>query len=194
MRCTGHCCLRFYLPYVGAEAVAAAVLEHNIIDGAFIVDMILPIEGPLDEYNSQGLFTCRHFDGIDCTVYESRPKMCKDYPYGRPCTNSECTMENRGLAHANELVLLTLKEEKRDMMGEEKLKTGKADEETTSAPIPIILHCPECGERHIDKGRFSTHPHHTHSCQHCGLTWRPAVVATVGVQFLPGFKDDEADQ
>lgn len=58
-------------------------------------------------------------------------------------------------------------------------------------PIPLLLYCPECKGRHVDKGKFATHPHHTHSCQHCGLTWRPAVVPTVGVQFLPGFKDEE---
>jgi rubredoxin len=58
-------------------------------------------------------------------------------------------------------------------------------------PIPMLLWCPECGERHIDRGEFATRLHHTHSCQHCGLTWRPAVVHTVGVQFLPGFKDEE---
>jgi rubredoxin len=61
----------------------------------------------------------------------------------------------------------------------------------TKAAIPMLLWCPECGERHIDKGEFYTRLHHTHSCQHCGLTWRPAVVHTVGVQFLPGFKDEE---
>lgn len=53
-------------------------------------------------------------------------------------------------------------------------------------PIPMLLWCPECGERHIDQGEFATKPHHT---QTCGLVWRPAVVPTVGVQFLPGFKD-----
>lgn len=55
-------------------------------------------------------------------------------------------------------------------------------------PIPMVLHCPECRTRHIDEGDFATKVHHTHSCQGCGLTWRPAVVPTVGVQFLPGFK------
>ncbi len=29
-----------------------------------------------------------------------------------------------------------------------------------------------------------------HACQHCGLVWRPAIVATCGVQFLPGFKSE----
>lgn len=55
--------------------------------------------------------------------------------------------------------------------------------------IPMLLWCPECGERHIDAGEFSIRPHHTHACQTCGHVWRPAIVETVGVQFLPGFKD-----
>lgn len=58
-------------------------------------------------------------------------------------------------------------------------------------PIPMILTCPVCCGRHVDKGAFATKPHHTHACQHCGLTWRPAIVPTVGVQFLPGFKDED---
>jgi hypothetical protein len=57
-------------------------------------------------------------------------------------------------------------------------------------PIPMRLCCEGCGELHIDEGEFATKPHHTHSCQHCGLTWRPAVVPTVGVRFLPGFKNE----
>lgn len=57
-------------------------------------------------------------------------------------------------------------------------------------PIPMRLTCPECKALHIDEGDFATKPHHTHSCQACGLTWRPAVVATVGVRFLPGFKGE----
>lgn len=59
-----------------------------------------------------------------------------------------------------------------------------------SAPVPMLLWCPECHRRHIDEGTFATKPHHTHACQHCGLAWRPAIVATVGVQFLPGFKNE----
>jgi rubredoxin len=59
------------------------------------------------------------------------------------------------------------------------------------APVPMVLTCPVCGARHIDKGEFAVKPHHTHACQACGLCWRPAVVPTVGVQFLPGFKDEE---
>lgn len=58
------------------------------------------------------------------------------------------------------------------------------------APIPMILTCPCCNARHIDEGRFATTPHHTHACQECGLPWRPAIVPTVGVRFLPGFKNE----
>lgn len=59
------------------------------------------------------------------------------------------------------------------------------------SPIPMFLTCPKCNARHVDQGEFATKPHHTHSCQECGLTWRPAVVHTVGVAFLPGFQDAE---
>lgn len=56
-------------------------------------------------------------------------------------------------------------------------------------PIPMLLWCPECGARHVDRGDFASKPHHTHACQGCGHVWRPAIACTVGVQFLPGFKD-----
>ena len=58
-------------------------------------------------------------------------------------------------------------------------------------PIPMLLTCPICGWRHIDEGEFATKPHHTHACQICGTVWRPAIVPTCGVQFLPGFKNEE---
>lgn len=57
-----------------------------------------------------------------------------------------------------------------------------------ASPVPMRLHCPECGGLHLDEGEFATKPHHTHACQHCGACWRPAVANTVGVRFLPGFK------
>lgn len=57
--------------------------------------------------------------------------------------------------------------------------------------IPMLLWCPECGARHLDVGDFATKPHHTHACQSCGMVWRPAIGPTVGVAFLPGFKNEE---
>lgn len=58
-------------------------------------------------------------------------------------------------------------------------------------PIPMLLWCPQCSKRHVDAGEFATKSHHTHACQHCGMVWRPAIQSTVGVEFLPGFKDSE---
>jgi hypothetical protein len=57
------------------------------------------------------------------------------------------------------------------------------------APIAMRLTCPDCAMLHIDEGEFATKPHHTHACQSCGCVWRPAIVATVGVRFLPGFRN-----
>lgn len=57
-----------------------------------------------------------------------------------------------------------------------------------SEPIPMLLVCPVCCERHVDEGDFAEKPHHTHACQDCGTVWRPAIVNTVGVKFLPGYK------
>lgn len=62
-------------------------------------------------------------------------------------------------------------------------------EDARRGPILMLLWCPECGERHLDEGEFATKPHHTHACQHCGMVWRPAIVFTVGVRFLPGFRN-----
>lgn len=56
-------------------------------------------------------------------------------------------------------------------------------------PTPMLLWCPECGTRHVDEGEWVHRHHHTHACQECGHVWRPAVSKTVGVQYLPGFKN-----
>ena len=84
-----------------------------------------------------------------------------------------------------------LSESARVRVVEQAKQLGVLSSNEEGAPIPMLLTCPSCGERHIDRGEFATRIHHTHACQHCGLCWRPAVVATVGVQFLPGFKDEE---
>lgn len=61
-------------------------------------------------------------------------------------------------------------------------------------PIPMRLPCPKCHELHIDEWEFETKPHHTHACQFCGHVWRPALVFTVGVRFLPGFKNADCQE
>lgn len=59
-------------------------------------------------------------------------------------------------------------------------------------PVPMLLWCPECGQRHVDRGKAADDAHHTHACQACGHVWKPAKIRTIGVQFLPGYRDDEA--
>lgn len=66
------------------------------------------------------------------------------------------------------------------------LEEGKLNPHYT---IPMILNCPQCGERHIDEQDFAEVAHHTHACQGCGFVWRPAKVNTHGVQFLPGYRN-----
>jgi hypothetical protein len=55
-------------------------------------------------------------------------------------------------------------------------------------PVPMVLHCPSCGEQHIDapeldKG-WTNPPHRSHLCHACGTVWRPADIQTTGVPAL----------
>lgn len=63
--------------------------------------------------------------------------------------------------------------------------------EALNAPIPMIIICPSCHQRHIDEGEFATRPHRVHACQHCGVLFQVALVPTVGVRFLPGCKNNQ---
>jgi Fe-S-cluster containining protein len=67
-------------------------------DGEVIAEMVVPLSvleanerlerfGSDREYTSESeghVYTCRHFDDETrlCTIYERRPEMCRDYPYG----------------------------------------------------------------------------------------------------------------
>lgn len=96
------------------------------------------------------------------------------------------------------LVLALLVDGLSQLPGELSLKRQAFDAfKRLMAPLPVRLHCPArrddgtmCGALHVDQGEWTTKPHHTHSCQKCGHTWRPAVAHTVGVEFLPGFKNE----
>jgi hypothetical protein len=55
-------------------------------------------------------------------------------------------------------------------------------------PIPMVLHCPQCGAQHIDQAtpEWDNPPHRSHACQKpgCGCIWRPADVPTTGVEWV----------
>ncbi len=107
-RCTGACCTRFAFTGKGTtpEEIVGFIRENGR-DGAQIADMILPLYPliPGAEYPTGNVvlekpvgggwvFTCKHFnlETRDCGIYESRPEMCREYPYRSPCEHGErCT-------------------------------------------------------------------------------------------------------
>jgi Fe-S-cluster containining protein len=99
-RCTGECCKAF--PIGGGlslEELQKIHAEKNIIDGDVLLDMLIPLGVHIvppgrhpkslpiavETQRAQHFFTCRHFDGKNCGIYETRPDMCKRYPYNDPC-------------------------------------------------------------------------------------------------------------
>jgi len=110
-RCSGHCCRRFAFPLSPSEVERVAADPDGVItldtgeshppifDAAYMADMLIdpqlrettPDGRPLAE--PEWYYTCRHLvDGRDCGAYEQRPRMCREYPYGRPCMYSGCTL------------------------------------------------------------------------------------------------------
>lgn len=71
---------------------------------------------------------------------------------------------------------------------EARIAALRAYEREPGAPIPMVLHCPRCRMQHVDlpqpeKG-WTNPPHRSHECQGCGWIWRPADVATTGVDAI----------
>lgn len=98
--CPGYCCAAFTYP----RTLSQIRRDPPAYDGEMIADMLIPLTpkqareryerfgGPAERsgfrWKSRGHhFTCRHWDEETrlCTVYEDRPAMCRDYPYGQEC-------------------------------------------------------------------------------------------------------------
>lgn len=107
--CDGRCCERFFFPKtieemeVLKEALqSGSKIEELTPNYATIIDMVIPIEpheNPDSEGNVGAWYTCSHWDTETrkCQIYETRPLMCRGYPYGKECTScgSTCgTSEN----------------------------------------------------------------------------------------------------
>lgn len=104
-RCTGHCCEKFYLPYLYEEIQQRTKENPNWViphgDAAKIVEMIIPLTdvstcmdgSPVKPGDENHYYTCKWFDkeSRNCTNYENRPALCSGYPYGKPCTIKNCT-------------------------------------------------------------------------------------------------------
>lgn len=95
-RCTGACCKDFTLKYSPEEFEAK---KNDLQDGLQIAGMIVYLgkyaetdmidNDPSDQHH----YTCRNFDGKDCTIYDTRPRMCRTYPNGDPCRYRDCQWE-----------------------------------------------------------------------------------------------------
>lgn len=80
--------------------------KYNMMDIHLIYPMLIPLgtlketaEGDPTE-NENHLYTCKHYDTNtgNCTIYEHRPSMCRDYPYKRACNYKSCTWEGHRLS------------------------------------------------------------------------------------------------
>ena len=121
-RCTGQCCTLIPLISNTKGQLTLAQLGQLVEDEKdytdkvsedkrVILDMVIPFEGPwpeprqtealkvvgMEKYDHwwQGpVFTCKHFDGKDCGIYEDRPGLCKRYGVASsaPCMFSDCEM------------------------------------------------------------------------------------------------------
>lgn len=98
--CPGHCCAAFHLPRTISEMRKN---PNRIFDGEQIADMIIPLTPkeareryerfagkPTNAFPWKWRghhFTCKNWDEETrlCRIYEDRPMMCRDYPYGQEC-------------------------------------------------------------------------------------------------------------
>lgn len=115
-RCTGHCCRVFTLPLSPAELADNAQRARELLevpnidddiariwrDNAQIAEMVVylgahrnypgsPDSKPYGE--PLHFYTCKNFDSDTgkCRAYDTRPKMCSDYPYEEHCRYEGCT-------------------------------------------------------------------------------------------------------
>lgn len=125
-RCTGHCCEAFVLP-VGPEelkdlyrayksgprtsfTMAGEEYHQRLIND---IDLIAPMvtylglgtipNASIDPGRVGRImhtYTCKHFDRTtrNCTIYDIRPQMCRDYPsygVGTRCNYNACTWQSQ---------------------------------------------------------------------------------------------------
>lgn len=97
--CTGQCCAVFYVPWHKDELAATTPIDP---DDVTLKQMLIPLTRrevrarrakfgisptTLGEDTEGHWYKCRHWDEDTrlCTIYDSRPTMCRDFPYARKC-------------------------------------------------------------------------------------------------------------
>lgn len=104
-RCTGHCCEKFTLPYSPAElrlihngkGVAELISGKVNFDWKDLQQIVLMVKSISKEWTPSmpNLYSCRNFDAAtrNCLIYDRRPRMCRNFPYGRKCPHKDCTLK-----------------------------------------------------------------------------------------------------
>ena len=94
-RCFGGCCRRIWMPYQTRAGLAAC----GDPDAKQISEMLEPEP---DQFTAQDglpvalnrglMFRCTNLDDAtgNCTIYETRPSMCRDFPNGYQCPVTSC--------------------------------------------------------------------------------------------------------
>ena len=94
-RCYGGCCRRIWFPYETRAEIEAS----GDPDARQISEMLEPEENQYVAQDGQPIsmkrglfFRCTNLDEEtgDCTIYETRPAMCRDFPNGYQCPASSC--------------------------------------------------------------------------------------------------------
>lgn len=132
-RCTGDCCRRFYLPFGPGElayayALAMGAVPHRLGAPGLLEDIetIYPMAEWLgmEKRGTNGepipeavnWYRCRNLQpNGDCGIYEKRPKMCSEYPYGGACRYDGCTWTPARQALVPDVRVARLTEQLREM-------------------------------------------------------------------------------
>lgn len=110
--CNGDCCVAFRVPFTLVDLAEGNVGDMDVEEARMLADMLEPltlaetrlrqldfIRGVIpvfDESDEGFLYKCKNWDEETrlCTIYEDRPPMCRDFPYGKPCRyGCECVGE-----------------------------------------------------------------------------------------------------
>src|SRR3954467_12700015 len=102
-RCTGHCCERFYLPFNPVQLQDKALKNPDDKQLQQVAGMVTHLETetvyhptlPKLKTGEKNWYTCKNYikETHSCGIYETRPNMCKEYPYGSPCQYKTCTWD-----------------------------------------------------------------------------------------------------
>ena len=116
--CLGYCCESFPIqlskperqrmidwqaagcPAEGWRRDDGETVTYSYVDArvspSFIQDMLIPLEEYANDGSRRQMHTCRHWDRNTrlCTIYDSRPSLCRTYPnYG------ECDHKGKGCTY-----------------------------------------------------------------------------------------------